>query len=547
MRHLYRTMVAISIASLVLVGCGSDDEEPVSHVTSSGVISGFGSVYVNGVRYLTKDSFIIENGKKSDEMALKVGMKVIIAAQQRGSDDPEALEVTYLADVIGVIDVIDLAANSLTILGQTYLITGDTKLDNVLFSELTTGSFVELSALENEYGHFIVSYLKTKEQQAESQLTGTISNINKVNRTFSIGHLFVNYAEADITGLLNAGSLVQIKSKFTPIENEFIAGEVTVQSLILFVDGTLEITGIVEDIDKEEAVTIIKLDGRKYALTDSSEFIQGNDESLQIGSQVTLVAIVLEQESAAPIYPISSIRVDLATEINLEGIVESVTDTSFTLFSQAFSVDEFTQYQDDSDQALRYFNFIDIAIGDKVEVDAYEVDGVLISRKVERDETGATEQNSYEIEGVVDGIELDLASFSVKGITILTNEKTEFEDTFGNRVNQVDFFSALALNDEVEVEVTYKTNGWLAVNVEIDGEEKSNDVELLGEINTFTSIMNFTVNSHQVVTNLQTEFENGSASDLKKGALIDVDGTVNSDGALVAEEIKFIEVEGGAD
>jgi len=346
---------------------------------------------------------------------------------------------------------------------------------------------------------------------------------------------------------LNAGSLVQIKSKFTPIENEFIAGEVTVQSLILFVDGTLEITGIVEDIDKEEAVTIIKLDGRKYALTDSSEFIQGNDESLQIGSQVTLVAIVLEQESAAPIYPISSIRVDLATEINLEGIVESVTDTSFTLFSQAFSVDEFTQYQDDSDQALRYFNFIDIAIGDKVEVDAYEVDGVLISRKVERDETGATEQNSYEIEGVVDGIELDLASFSVKGITILTNEKTEFEDTFGNRVNQVDFFSALALNDEVEVEVTYKTNGWLAVNVEIDGEEKSNDVELLGEINTFTSIMNFTVNSHQVITNLQTEFENGSASDLKKGTLIDVDGTVNSDGALVAEEIKFIEVEGGAD
>ena len=82
MRHLYKSIAVIALTSLVLAGCGSDDEEPVSHVTSSGVISGFGSVYVNGVRYTTKDSYIIANGRKSDEAALKVGMKVVVAAKK---------------------------------------------------------------------------------------------------------------------------------------------------------------------------------------------------------------------------------------------------------------------------------------------------------------------------------------------------------------------------------------------------------------------------------------------------------------------------------
>ena len=542
MRHLYKSIAVIAITSLVLAGCGSDDEEPVSHVTSSGVISGFGSVYVNGVRYTTKDSYIIANGRKSDEAALKVGMKVVVAAQKSSNDGSNALEVTYLADVIGAIDAIDLGDTSLTILGQTYLITKATKLDNVLFTELTVGTFVELSAFENEYGNFMVSYLEIKEQQAEQQLTGTISKINKVNKTFTIGQLLVNYVDADVTGLLNAGSLVLIKSKFPAIDNEFVADEVTAQGLILFIDGTLELAGIVEDMDKEEESTIIKLSGRKYALTDSSDFTQGDDEDLQIGSQVSLIATVIEQESTTSIYPINSIRVELANEISLEGIVESITDDSFTIFSQAFSVDSYTQYEDDSEQELRNFNFSDIAIGDRLALDAYEVNGLLISRKIQREETGAIEHDSHDIEGIVDSIDTHQTSFSVKGIVVLTDEHTEFEDVQGVNVDQATFFTSLALNDEVEVEIIYTVNGWLALEVEIDSDAKDNDVKLLGTIDTFTNRFNFTVNGHKVVTNMQTEFENGDASDLILHASVEVEGKINNQGQLVAEDVEFIEV-----
>jgi len=542
MRHLYESIAAMVIASLVLVGCGSDDEEPVKHVTSSGVISGFGSVYVNGVRYITKDSDITRNGRKSDEATLKVGMKVVIEAQKLSTDEPNALEVTYIADAIGAIDVIDLAANSLTILGQTYLLNEATNLDNILFSELTVGTFVELSAFENEYGNFVVRYLEMKELQTEQQLTGTISNINKVNKTFTIGQLFVDYADANITGLLNSGSIVQIKSKFPPINNEFVADEVTVQGLVLFIDGTLEVAGVVEDIDKEGGTAIIKLGGRKYALTDSSEFTQGSNEVLNIGSQVSLVATVIEQESGAPIYPINNIRIELANEVSLEGIVESTSYDSFTIFGQEFTVDDYTQYKDDSAQDLRYFNFSDIAIGDRLNIGAYEFNGKLISRKIEREETGASELDSYDINGLVDDIDTENVRLSVKGITVLTNGDTQYENAQGQSLNQDDFFLSVVKGDEVEVEVTSTVKGWLALDIEIDGKEKDDEVELLGIVDTFTSIVNFTVNGHQVITNRQTDFENGSASDLVKHALIEVEGKINTDGALVAEEIEFIDL-----
>ncbi|PKG83744.1 hypothetical protein CXF85_09555 [Colwellia sp. 75C3] len=537
MQHKFTAIAGLASLCLFLSAC-TEEDAPVTYITSSGVISGFGSVYVNGVRYITKDSNIIGNGNKSDEASLKVGMKVVINAQKSSDFEPTAQDVKYLADAIGTVDAIDLANNSLSILGQTYLITQATQFDDTRFSELRTDMIVELSAFKNEYGNFVVSYLAIKDAQTEQQLTGTISDINKVNKTFTIGELVVSYEDADITGMLTSGSLVEVKSKFPPINNKLVADKINALGLLLYIDGLLEVTGIVEDFDKAGNTIIIKVDGRKYVLSDATDFSQGDKDDLKIGSQVSLVATVVESESITdtPNYPVNNIRLELANEISLEGIVELISDDSFTLFGQEFTVDNYTQYEDDSEQDLRNFNFTNIAIGDKLAIDAYEDNGVLISRKVDREETGGNDQESHEIEGVVDNI--DLPSFSVKGIIVLTNEETDFEDAQGNDVDQDTFFLKLKEQDEVEVELTKIDNDWLALAVEID----NGDTELLGTIDNFTNRFSFTVNGHDVVTNMHTKFENGSVNDLVLNAKIEVEGTVNSDGQLVADEIEFIEI-----
>jgi len=545
MQHKFRTIAGIASLSLFLAACGSSSDEEVvlvPNATSSGIVSGFGSVYVNGLRYVTQDSSIIKNGIESSEEALKVGMKVVIKANQSLDNDPTALEVKYLADAIGIIDSIDLADPSLRILGQTYFVSPMTKFDGTPFNELRIGMAIELSAFENETGRFVINYLTTKDDLSEYQLSGTVSQLKKLDKSFVIGDLSIDYAQADVQGTLYDGSTVAIKSNIAPINNEFLVDEVSVQGMLLYIGGTLTVAGFVEDINKVAAGTVIELDGRNYLLSDDSDFSQGNEDDLRVGEQVNLIATVIDSDLESPYYPIETIRVELANEISLEGIVSSITDKSFTLFGQEFFVDEYTLYEDDSEQGLRHFNFSGIAINDKLAVDAYETNGLLISRKIEREETGASELDSYDINGLVDSIDTDNLRFSVKGITVLTNGDTQYENAQGQSLNQDDFFLSVVKGDEVEVEVTSTANGWLALDIEIDGKEKDDDVELLGIVDTFTNIFNFTVNGHQVITNRQTDFENGSASDLVKHALIKVEGKINTDGALVAEEIEFIDL-----
>ena len=538
-------MAFATVASLglFLSACSDEDEVLTQNATSSGVVSGFGSVYVNGLRYVTENSNILSNGVESDEAALKVGMKVVVNAHQSSATEGTAFEVKYLADAIGEIEAIDLAAPSISVLGQTYLITSATKLDEVIFNELRESMVVELSAFENANGSFTVTYLTIKDDFSEHQLTGRVSKLKARDKTFFIGELLVNYGDADVDGSLYDGSTVSLKNDIGLIASEFNADEVSVQGMLLVIGGTLTVSGIVETKKEVDEGTVIKVDGRNFLLTNEADFSQGDVENLRVGDQVNLIATIIESEQQYPYYPINNILVELDNEISLEGIVQSATGSSFTLFGQEFTVDSYTLYEDNSEQELRYFTFSDIAIGDRLDIDAYELNDILISRKVERKETGTSEQDTYEIEGVVDSIDVDLPSFSVKGINVLVDADTKFENALGNSINQEVFFQTIVKGDEVEVETYYTVDGLLvALEVEIDGDDKDNEVELVGTIDNFTNIFSFTVNGHQVMTNLQTEYDNGNASDLKKGALIEVEGQMNGN-KLIADEIDFIETE----
>ena len=543
MQHKFMAFATVASLGLFLSACSDEDEVLTQNATSSGVVSGFGSVYVNGLRYVTENSNILSNGVESDEAALKVGMKVVVNAHQSSATEGTAFEVKYLADAIGEIEAIDLAAPSISVLGQTYLITSATKLDEVIFNELRESMVVELSAFENANGSFTVTYLTIKDDFSEHQLTGRVSKLKARDKTFFIGELLVNYGDADVDGSLYDGSTVSLKNDIGLIASEFNADEVSVQGMLLVIGGTLTVSGIVETKKEVDEGTDIKVDGRNFLLTNEADFSQGDVENLRVGDQVNLIATIIESEQQYPYYPINNIRVELANEISLEGIVQSATGSSFTLFGQEFTVDSYTLYEDNSEQELRYFTFSDIAIGDRLDIDAYELNDILISRKVERKETGTSEQDTYEIEGVVDSIDVDLPSFSVKGINVLVDADTKFENALGNSINQEVFFQTIVKGDEVEVETYYTVDGLLvALEVEIDGDDKDNEVELVGTIDNFTNIFSFTVNGHQVMTNLQTEYDNGNASDLKKGALIEVEGQMNGN-KLIADEIDFIETE----
>jgi hypothetical protein len=65
------------------------------------------------------------------------------------------------------------------------------------------------------------------------------------------------------------------------------------------------------------------------------------------------------------------------------------------------------------------------------------------------------------------------------------------------------------------------------------------EIDLEGVITSFVSPASFAVNGQAVTTNAQTVFEDGVASNLSLNALVEIDGTVNAQGVLVAEEVSI--------
>ncbi len=90
------SVVALAALLLGLNACGgSDSNDNVSPppparattgVVSVGVITGFGSVYVNGVRYDTSGASVLMDDQAAAESALKVGQYVELKGHSHGAD-----------------------------------------------------------------------------------------------------------------------------------------------------------------------------------------------------------------------------------------------------------------------------------------------------------------------------------------------------------------------------------------------------------------------------------------------------------------------------
>jgi hypothetical protein len=83
----------------------------------------------------------------------------------------------------------------------------------------------------------------------------------------------------------------------------------------------------------------------------------------------------------------------------------------------------------------------------------------------------------------------------------------------------------------------------LATELEFRGNDfdfdDADDVEIEGLITRFVSATDFDVNGLAVTTTASTQYDNGSAADLALDRKVEVDGSLNASGVLVAEEIDF--------
>lgn len=168
-----------------------------------GEITGFGSVWVNGVRYDTSNaSFRRDDDDNASQSDLRLGM---VARVEGDATTAVATRVTVDSALKGRVE--QAAADHYVVMGQTVSVDAATRFENGV--QPTLGDYVEVHGLPQTAGTVAATYIERKSTLATPPfaVTGLVEAHDAAASTFTVGALTVAYAAADV-GDMPAGSWV---------------------------------------------------------------------------------------------------------------------------------------------------------------------------------------------------------------------------------------------------------------------------------------------------------------------------------------------------
>jgi hypothetical protein len=258
------------IATLSACGGGGGSSSGIASVGSggtgsfsSGAITGFGSIIVNGVRFDDSRATITDDeGASRNSGDLKLGMVVFIAgsAVVAGVNGSSAVasSITFGSELRG--PIVSIGSQSLVVLGQTVQIGTNTVFDTAIaggLAGLSVGQIIEVHGFVDPAANTIVATRIERTVNATVfKLQGVMQALNTSAKTFTIGTLTISYAGIAATDLptLANGLLIHVRLASTPATGTRTA------TRIRAVERQVE--------DHEEA----ELEGTVTAFTSSSTF-----------------------------------------------------------------------------------------------------------------------------------------------------------------------------------------------------------------------------------------------------------------------------------
>src|SRR3981081_1245011 len=184
MNKLIPTILLAATAALAACGGGSGMSSTraptgAAPVMATGTITGFGSIYVNGVHFKTTSATIHKNGQVVAQSALKVGEIARIKGSKNNSDGTgNADNVDVHENVAGPIATI--VGNTLTVLGQPGTIAADPSFSSDVKPADITGlkvtDFVEVSGMAAADGAITATRIERDASAGALQGLGTMGS-----------------------------------------------------------------------------------------------------------------------------------------------------------------------------------------------------------------------------------------------------------------------------------------------------------------------------------------------------------------------------------
>lgn len=415
-KTLKYSTISIAIAGIIgLSGCGGGggSSSGTDSVTTSGVITGFGSVYVNGVEYETDgSSFSLDDGDDGieSEDELEVGMVVTLTGTQNADGvTGTATHIEYDDELEGIVSANNVSngTGTLVTMGQTVNVDADTEFENdagILDSSgaltdsidmIEAGNIIEVSGYPDGMGSIYATYVELKDDAhspgEEIEVKGIVEDDNDTDMLFMLGDLSVDFSNAALPdGIPAAGDYVEVKSTAGFTGEALIASEVELEDDLDDIDGhegdEVELSGTVTAVEPDILIgmqVIIISDATYFEHGSRADIVTGVDLEVE-GYLDTDGALIAEE-----------VEFHIDGDHEIEGPVEAVTGTgadgSITVSGLELLVNADTvmlDEQDDYGVPERYFGLDDLRAGDYVEIKYYadSTTGNLVATKVERED-----------------------------------------------------------------------------------------------------------------------------------------------------------------
>jgi hypothetical protein len=434
---------------------------------ASGVITGFGSVFVNGKEFKTDGNTQVLDGDNDDAASstssLQVGMTVDIDA-----DSGNATTLRFTSAVRGEVDAVDTMGSTLTVLGQTVRITSGTSFAGNVgmpkqLSDIHAGDYVVVfgflectgSSCSSGATDIVATLVNRPASVGKYRAQGYVTHYSSSTNSFTINGLTVDIATSGASptqcNTMNCmfanGDFVSVRSKTAP------SGSFSASTLTLTADD-VKLRPVAHTFAAGSTVTI---EGPVTQLMGTSFVVHGiMVDATGIASSVAGLA---DNQIVEVTGTVSSTGTLMATSITVEhhatfllmGALDSVSTTGFSVLGESFSVTSDTRFGDRSmdERPFNSTNFSTVLkMGDEVIVAAYPTTSGNVATRVERVPTPSSPQAA--VIGVVGMDSASADTMTIAGITVTLNSSTQlFYPGAGSSPSLTGFFAAITPNTTV--------------------------------------------------------------------------------------------------
>jgi hypothetical protein len=301
------TLRCLISSAIFAAGCGGGGQTQVAITPGGGgsgtvnltigAVSGFGSVFVNGVRYDNNQTQLIVEDGDDDGAGLKLGNVVRLEGKINGDKlTGKADKIEMSAEIKGPVDS-KLSTTSFVAMGATVKTDASTLFENVAadLSNLAVGDIVQVHGLPDGTGVVLASRVQKRTQTTLPvyKTIGVVAPTPAPTATqFKLGALTVNYSAAvvrDVPTPLPVGAIVRVKTTALPA-----AGVITASQVRPFVAGPqvgavdAEIKGFITDF----SASSFKVNGLTVSITAATTYERGAATDLANGRNVEVEGAV---------------------------------------------------------------------------------------------------------------------------------------------------------------------------------------------------------------------------------------------------------------